>query len=308
MLIKMYDGYPSPRDVHDVHPFFWLSTLWLPWDSYHRGELFARWITLTHPKIWLNNQLTIFQRLQHMNQKRTCMSPKRILVRHLKSDLTSSRQVSSRGERSKTLDDQPVPRGSRHPMISPWFNSFLWKIARYHTRHRTWRNIRWHRPECWRCHVRCPHSMYLICLLSRVGSITVNNLSVSKDGHGILMYFGGMGLTPLGWWDSKMGWFLQNSMGSTPIAILLLPDRIQADKANSTWPVRICISHVLLWAPSCLCLCHACRRIVGCRALASACQAGGIGLAADVDVDAAALVVVLPRRNKKAQPKEQTSW
>ena len=33
---------------------------------------------------------------------------------------------------------------------------------------------------------------------------------------------------------------LQNSMGSTPIAILPLPDRIQADKANSTWPVRIC--------------------------------------------------------------------
>ena len=30
-------------------------------------------------------------------------------------------------------------------------------------------------------------------------------------------------------------------------------------------------------------------------------------VAADVDVNAAALVVVLPRRNKKAQPKEQTS-
>ena len=208
----------------------------------------------------------------------------------------------------KHLTTNQCLEGAGIQWFSPWFNSFLWKIARYHTRHRTWRNIRWHRPECWRCHVRCPHSMYLICLLSRVGSITVNNLNVSKDGHGILMYFGGMGLTPLGWWDSKMGWFLQNSMGSTPIAILLLPDRIQADKANSTWPVRICISHVLLWAPSCLCLCHACRRIVGCRALASACQAGGIGLAADVDVDAAALVVVLPRRNKKAQPKEQTSW
>ena len=51
--------------------------------------------------------------------------------------------------------------------------------------------------------------MYLICLLSRVGSITVNNLNVSKDGHGILMYFAGMGLTQLerfqGWsWHSHV--------------------------------------------------------------------------------------------------------
>ena len=59
------------------------------------------------------------------------------------------------------------------------------------------------------------------------------------------------------------------------------------------------ISHVLLWAPSCLCLCHACRRIVGCRALASSGQTGGVGLAADVDVNAAALVVVLPTTKQK---------
>ena len=158
------------------------------------------------------------------------MSPKRTLVRHLKSPQVQGKCPAALRE-VKDLTTHQCLEGAGIQRFSPWLNSFLWKIARYHTRHR----------KCWRCHVRCPHFMYLICLLSRVGSITVNNLSVSKDGHGILMYFAGIGLTPLGQVRFQNGsvcrLFLQNSMGSTPIAILLLPDRIQADKANSTWPV-----------------------------------------------------------------------
>jgi len=97
-------------------------------------------------KICLNNQLTIFQRLQHINLYEPVCLPNEFWWGIWNLTPRVQGRCPAAVREVKHLTTNQCLEGAGIQWFSPWFNSFLWKIACYHTRHRTWRNIRWHRP------------------------------------------------------------------------------------------------------------------------------------------------------------------